>query len=276
MSGAPLRGRGPLRSPTLPSAAASRSQPPAGGARSGCPRAGTSARARARSGGRRRARLELQLALGGALLLARRGHERVPGAALVVVDEVERRACRRPRRRTPRTAGARRSRRLERVADRVDADGEVLDVGVAEDHPAVAVCRRRGSRSSCRSPRRCRAAPSPCRTRSARSRRSRAAGRRSPPCRAVVMRCSVSSVTYAVVIANSRSGAGLLDLARGRRMRRRAPWAQLRRALRRPSEARRVPCSCDSSALERARCAARAAGGREDVQRATSWRRRGR
>src|SRR3954454_10244599 len=37
-------------------------------------------------------RLDLELALGGALLLALRRHERVPRAALVVVDEVDRSA----------------------------------------------------------------------------------------------------------------------------------------------------------------------------------------
>src|SRR5438270_13339473 len=89
-------------------------------------------------------RLELQLALGQALLRARGiRHERVPEAALVVVDEVDatllgvvegEHGAQQPLSVT---------RGLDRARHRVDADGEVFDAGrlrgIAQDHPAVAV-----------------------------------------------------------------------------------------------------------------------------------------
>ena len=77
--------------------------------------------------------LQLQLSLGHARLgVGGIGHERVPVAALVVVDEVRtRRAWRRPRRRTRRTADGRRDRGLDRAGDRVDAHREVFHAGRA-------------------------------------------------------------------------------------------------------------------------------------------------
>src|SRR4051795_9822169 len=82
--------------------------------------------------------LDLQLALGVALLAAARRHERVPGAALVVVDEVDRLA----RGVLEREDGAEHAVAVaadgERVAHRVDADREVLEVRVLDGHPAVA------------------------------------------------------------------------------------------------------------------------------------------
>src|SRR3954451_176905 len=82
--------------------------------------------------------LDLQLALGVALLAAARRHERVPGAALVVVDEVDRLA----RGVLEREDGAEDpvavAADAERVAHGVNPDGEVLELGVLYDHPAVA------------------------------------------------------------------------------------------------------------------------------------------
>ena len=83
--------------------------------------------------------LQAQLALGVALLLAAGGHERVEGAALVVVDPVERRCRARPRRRTRRTGCARRSRRPRaRRETALTPTTRSSKSGSREDHPAVA------------------------------------------------------------------------------------------------------------------------------------------
>ena len=101
--------------------------------RSGSPRAGTSARARARSAARAPiCALSCSSRSVVALLVAGRRHERVPVAALVVVDEVDAALPARPRRRTRRTAPARRSRRpRSRSMTALIADDEVLDVGAS-------------------------------------------------------------------------------------------------------------------------------------------------
>src|SRR3954469_42647 len=82
--------------------------------------------------------LELELALDGTLLVAGGRDERVPEAPLVVVDEVDGLALvvveDEDRGEQPVAVAA----GLQRLGDRVDAHDEVLDVGVAQDHPAVA------------------------------------------------------------------------------------------------------------------------------------------
>src|SRR4051812_23669896 len=83
-------------------------------------------------------RLDLQLALGVALLAAARRHERVPVAALVVVDEVDRLLRRVLEGEDSRQDALAVAADRERVAHRVDADREVLEVRVLHDHPAVA------------------------------------------------------------------------------------------------------------------------------------------
>src|SRR3954470_15637812 len=87
--------------------------------------------------------LQLELALGVALVVAGRRHERVVHAALEVVDEVERPALlleREHRGEEPVAVTA----ALERARHRVDRDDEVLEVGVAQDDPRVAVLVRGG------------------------------------------------------------------------------------------------------------------------------------
>src|SRR5436190_20448387 len=84
-------------------------------------------------------RLELQLALDRALLLAGRGHEGVPGPALVVVDEVDGLSLNVLEGEDGGQQPVAVAAGLQRLRDGVDADGEVLDVVVAQDHPAVAV-----------------------------------------------------------------------------------------------------------------------------------------
>ena len=109
-------------------------------ARSGCPRGGTSARARARPGRsapiwafRRSSRSESRCCAPPA------GHERVE-ARRACSCRSSRRACR--GRRAKREHGAQHAvavaAALDRGRDGVDADDEVLHVGVDEDHPAVA------------------------------------------------------------------------------------------------------------------------------------------
>src|SRR4051812_43458876 len=82
--------------------------------------------------------LDLQLAFRVALLVAARRHERVPRAPLVVVDEVQRLGGAvvegEDGAQNPVLVAA----YGQCVADRVDADREILEVRVAEDHPAVA------------------------------------------------------------------------------------------------------------------------------------------
>ena len=112
--------------------------------------------------------LQAQLALGVALLLAARRDERVERAALVVVDPVDRLGLLVAEREHGGQQRGRRSRRAcELGGDRVDADHEVLEVGVAEDHPAVAELVVLLGRSSSRSRRRCSSRAPPCRRRSA-------------------------------------------------------------------------------------------------------------
>src|SRR3954467_11904774 len=82
-------------------------------------------------------RLDLQLALGVALLAPARRHERVPGPALVVVDEVDRLARGVLEREDRAEHAVAVAAHGERVADRVDADGAVLELRVLDDHPAV-------------------------------------------------------------------------------------------------------------------------------------------
>src|SRR5215210_3305217 len=83
-------------------------------------------------------RLDLELALGVALLAAASRDERVPAAALVVVDEVDRLAGRVLEREDRAQHALAVAADRKRLADRVDADDEVLEVGVVDDHPAVA------------------------------------------------------------------------------------------------------------------------------------------
>src|SRR4051812_26203121 len=83
-------------------------------------------------------RLDLQLALDAALLLSGRGDERVPEAPLVVVDEVDRLARVVLEDEDGGEQAVAVAAELQRLGDGVDPDGEVLDVGVAQDHPAVA------------------------------------------------------------------------------------------------------------------------------------------
>src|SRR5215210_877486 len=78
-------------------------------------------------------RLDLELALGVALLAAASRDERVPAAALVVVDEVDRLAGRVLEREDRAQHALAVAADRKRLADRVDADVEVVD-----DHPAVA------------------------------------------------------------------------------------------------------------------------------------------
>ena len=127
--------------------------------------------------------LQAQLALGVALLLAAGRDERVERARACSCRS-SRPAC--PGRRgtrTPRTAGGRRSRRAcSSVETALIADDEVLEVGVGEDHPAVAELVVLALDRASRSRRRCSSRAPPSRRRSPRSRPCRAAGRRSPPC----------------------------------------------------------------------------------------------
>ena len=67
-----------------------------------------------------------------------RGHERVPAAALVVVDQVQRLAVGVLEGEDGGQHAVVVAAHGQGIAHRVDADGEVLDVGVAHDHPAVA------------------------------------------------------------------------------------------------------------------------------------------
>ena len=150
--------------------------------RPGSPRAGTSARAPPRPAARRRSGPAGAARARSRAAGAARGHEGVEVAALVVVDPVDGLVLRRRGTRTRRRARARRSRRPERARDRVDADDEVLEVRVGEDDPAVAEPVVGSSRPPRPSPRPGPARPLPCRRRSRRSRRCRAAGRRLPPC----------------------------------------------------------------------------------------------
>src|SRR5204863_5073369 len=83
-------------------------------------------------------RLQLELALVVALMVARRGHERVVEAALEVVDEVERPPFLLEREhRSEQTVAV--AAALERARHGVDRHDEVLEVGVAQDDPRVAV-----------------------------------------------------------------------------------------------------------------------------------------
>ena len=158
--------------------------------------------------------LEAQLALGVALLLAA-ARARTGRRRRACSCRSSRRACRARRgRRTRRTARGRRSRRpASALRDRVDADHEVLEVGVAQDHPAVAELVVGASRPSCRSPRRCpRTTSSMSATIAVEVGGRRAAGRRSPPCRAVLSPSSVSSVDVRRRHREQPVGAGLLSL----------------------------------------------------------------
>src|SRR3954462_12412070 len=83
-------------------------------------------------------RLDLQLALGVALLTAPRGDERVPVAALVVVDEVDRLLRRVLEGKDGGQDAIAVAADRQRVAHRVDADREILEVRFLHDHPAVA------------------------------------------------------------------------------------------------------------------------------------------
>src|SRR5918994_2285086 len=83
--------------------------------------------------------LQPQLALVVALLLAARRHERIEGAALVVVDPVQRPVLLVAEGEHGGEDAVAVAAALDLVRDGVDTDHEVLEVGVADDHPAVAV-----------------------------------------------------------------------------------------------------------------------------------------
>ena len=142
-----------------------------------------------------------------ARLRAGRGHEGVVGAALEVVDEVDRLAARRPRTRTPRPAGGRRSRRPAARRRRCSSPRPGRRGRRRAGSASGSRTRRRGSRPWCRSPR-------PCRRAAPRSRRTIclksavAIGWKTTPAHCFDFRPRpVSIVTFAVVIANRRSGA---------------------------------------------------------------------
>ena len=140
-----------------------------------------------------------------------RGHERVVGAALEVVDEVERLAVLLEGEHGGQQAVAV-AAALQLARDGVDRDHEVVEVRVLRIEPAVAELVLVRLDRCCRCPRRCRRSSSSVSSTIC-WKSAVPSGWKTIPARPRCFRPSpVSSVTFAVVIANSRSGAGAFSL----------------------------------------------------------------